>query len=106
MRRLQTGDSVVVTSGAHKGKTGKVKQLLVDTDRVVVEGVNVRKRHIKPTPQRPGGILEQEGSISVSNVMPLDPETGKPTRVRFQERDGKKVRVAKSGAVLPSASKA
>jgi large subunit ribosomal protein L24 len=106
MRRLQTGDSVVVTSGAHKGKTGKVKQLLVDTGRVVVEGVNVRKRHIKPTPQRPGGILEQEGSISASNVMPVDPESGKPTRVRFQERDGKKVRVAKSGAVLPSASKA
>lgn len=104
MRRLMTGDSVVVTGGAHRGKTGKVKKVIVSTDRVVIEGVNVRKRHIRPTPQRPGGILEQEAPIHISNVMPVDPETGKPTRVHFEERDGKKVRVAKSGAVLPSSN--
>lgn len=103
MQRLQMGDDVVVTAGAHKGKTGKVKKLLLDRDRVVIEGVNVRKRHIRPTPQRPGGILEQEAPVHASNVMPMDPESGKPTRVRFEERDGKKVRVAKSGAVLGAA---
>lgn len=104
MRRLQTGDAVVVIGGAHRGKTGKVKKLLLDRDRVIVEGVNVRKRHIRATPERPGGILEEEGSIHASNVMPVDPETGKPTRVHIEERDGKKVRVAKSGAALIKAT--
>jgi large subunit ribosomal protein L24 len=106
MRRLLTGDNVVVTAGAHKGKTGKIKKFDTSRDRVVIEGVNVRKRHVRPTQQRAGGILETEQPIHASNVMPVDPETGKPTRVRFEERDGQKVRVAKSGAVLPAASKA
>jgi len=106
MRRLLTGDNVVVTAGAHKGKTGKLKTFDTTRNRVVIEGVNVRKRHVRPTQQRAGGILEAEQPISASNVMPIDPETGKPTRVRFEERDGQKVRVAKSGAVLPAASKA
>lgn len=103
MQRLQTGDTVMVVGGAHKGKTGKVKQLLLADNRVVIEGINVIKRHVKPTPQRPGGVLEREAPIHMSNVMPVDPETGKPTRVRFQERDGQKVRVAKSGAVITAA---
>jgi len=100
MQRLRTGDEVIVTSGAHKGAKGRIKRLVKDQDRVVVEGVNVKKRHSKPTPQRPGGIIEFEAPIAASNVMPVDPETGKPTRVKVQVKDGVKVRVAKSGAVL------
>ncbi len=103
MRRLQTGDTVIVTSGANKGRQGKVKRLVADQSKVVVEGVNMVKRHMKPTPQRPSGIVTQEAPIAVSNVMLVDPETGKPTRVRYEVKDGKKVRVAKSGAVISSA---
>ncbi|KAB2863929.1 MAG: 50S ribosomal protein L24, partial [Exiguobacterium chiriqhucha] len=70
-------------------------------NRVVVEGINVIKKHSKPSQANPqGGILEIEAPIHVSNVMPLDPKTGKPTRVGFKVVDGKKVRVAKSGEVL------
>jgi large subunit ribosomal protein L24 len=66
----------------------------------VIEGVNLVKRHLKATPQRPGGILEVEAPIPSSKVMPLDPETGKGTRVSYKVEDGKKVRVAKSGATI------
>lgn len=103
MRRLQTGDKVVVVSGAHKGSEGTVKRVTKDQQRVYIEGVNMVKRHMKSTPQRPSGIIQQEAALSASNVMPLDPETNKPTRVRHEVRDGQKVRVAKSGAVIPSA---
>jgi large subunit ribosomal protein L24 len=102
MRRLQTGDSVVVVSGSHKGTRGKVKKVLKGESRVVVEGVNVVKRHKKASPQSPSGIVQSEAPIDASNVMLLDPQTNKPTRVRFQEKDGAKTRVAKSGAVIPS----
>jgi len=100
MERLQTGDQVVVISGAHKGSKGKLKKILKDEDRVLVEGVNVVKRHTRPTAQRPGGIVTKEAPIHASNVAPIDPETGKATRVRFPVQDGKKVRVAKSGAQI------
>lgn len=100
MQRLQNGDEVIVISGAHKGSKGKVKKILKDRDRVVIEGVNMVKRHTKPTPQRPGGIVRQEAPVHASNVAPVDPETGKPTRVRVEVREGKKVRVAKSGAEI------
>jgi large subunit ribosomal protein L24 len=100
MQRLQTGDNVVVLSGANKGKQGKVKRLLAEEDRVVIEGVNVVKRSMKPTPNRAGGIIQKEAPIHVSNVALVDPETGKPTRVKHRVEDGKKVRVAKSGAVI------
>jgi large subunit ribosomal protein L24 len=103
MRRLHTGDTVIVTAGAHKGRQGKVKRLVQDQSKVVVEGVNLVKRHTKQTPQHPGGIVSQEAPIAVSNVMPIDPQTGKPTRVRHEVKDGKKVRVAKSGTVIPNA---
>jgi large subunit ribosomal protein L24 len=100
MERLQTGDQVIVISGAHKGSKGRLKKVLKGEDRVLVEGVNVVKRHTRPTPQRPGGIVNKEAPIHASNVALVDPETGKATRVRFEEREGKKVRVAKSGAVI------
>jgi large subunit ribosomal protein L24 len=102
MRRLQTGDNVVVVAGSHKGTRGKVKKVLKGETRVLIEGVNVVKRHRKATPQAPSGIVRQEAAIDASNVMLADPESGKPTRVRYEERDGAKVRVAKSGAVIPS----
>ncbi len=100
MRRLQVGDEVVVISGNHKSKRGKISRIIPAKEAVVVEGVNTVKRHIKATPQRPGGILEVEAPIHWSKVMPVDPQTGKATRVRFEVQDGKKVRVAKSGAVI------
>ena len=101
--RIRKGDTVVVISGKDKGKTGKIKQILAEEGRVVVEGVNMVKRHMRPTPRSPsGGILEREQPISASKVMPVDPKTGKGTRVRFQTlENGKKVRIAKSGEEIP-----
>ena len=100
MERLQVGDQVVVIRGNDKGKRGKVSKLT--SDRVVVEGVNVVKRHLKQTPQRPGGILDVEAPISKSNVMLVDPTTNKPTRVSIKIENDKKIRVAKSGAAIPA----
>ena len=102
MERLQTGDQVQVIRGNDKGKQGKVTRVLSAKSKVVVEGVNMVKRHLQATPQRPGGILESEAPLDASKVMPIDPESGKPTRVRYETQDGKKVRVAKSGAVIPA----
>jgi large subunit ribosomal protein L24 len=101
MRRIRTGDVVVVVRGEDKGKRGKVSKILIDRGLVVVEGVNSVKRHIKQTAQRPGGILEVEAPIPLSKVMLIDPQGGKPTRVKYKVENGKKVRVAKSGAVIP-----
>ena len=100
MNRLLVGAEVIVVRGNDKGKRGKVARLLKDKDRVVVEGVNQVKRHLKPTPQRQGGILQVEAALPASHVMPVDPETGKPTRVRAKVEGDKKQRIAKSGAVL------
>jgi large subunit ribosomal protein L24 len=110
MRRLQTGDQVVVISGTQKGKRGKVVRVVADRanpnqDRVVIEGVNLVKRHLKATPQRPGGILEVEAPLHSCKVMPIDPETGKPTRVKYQVEAGKTKRLAKSGAALAVSEK-
>ena len=100
MQRLVRGDLVRVMRGEDKGRQGRVKKVLVDRDAVIVEGVNLVKRHVKATSERAGGILEVEAPIHASKVMPIDPETGKATRVRVKTEDGKKVRVAKSGATL------
>ena len=100
MERLHVGDQVVVIRGNDKGKRGKVSK--IKADRVVVEGVNVVKRHLKQTPQRPGGILDVEAPISKSNVMLIDPTTNKPTRVSIKVENDKKVRVAKSGTAIPA----
>jgi large subunit ribosomal protein L24 len=102
--RIRKNDQVQVIAGRDKGKRGRVLQVLPEKDRVVVEGVATIKRHTRPNPQKnvKGGIVEREGSIHASNVMLVDPESGKPTRVgaKFLE-DGRKVRVArKSGAVV------
>jgi large subunit ribosomal protein L24 len=99
LARLRKGDDVVVISGKDKGKKGKILRLLVDEDRVVVEGVNLIKRHMRPTPKNPnGGILEKEAPIFASKVMPIDPKTGKGSRVKVGKDDkGKKIRLGKSG---------
>jgi len=105
--RIRLGDTVVVISGKDKGKTGKVTRVLVEDNRVVVEGVNLIKRHTRPTPRNPsGGIVEREQAIHASKVMPVDPKTGKGTRVRFKELEGgRKIRIAaKSGEEIPAAS--
>ncbi|MCH2108840.1 MAG: 50S ribosomal protein L24 [Polyangiaceae bacterium] len=102
MNRLLIADEVQVTAGNSKGQKGKIAAIDYERGRVVIEGINLRKRHMKPTPQTNGGIIEIPGPIALSNIMPLDPESGKPTRVHFEERDGKKERVAKSGAIIPT----
>ncbi|MFA5542503.1 MAG: 50S ribosomal protein L24 [Bacilli bacterium] len=99
---VKKGDTVIVISGNDKGKTGKVLQVLVKENRVVVEGVNVVSRHTKPSNANPdGGIIKKEAPVHASNVQVLDPTTKEPTRVGKQVVEGKKVRVAKkSGTVL------
>jgi large subunit ribosomal protein L24 len=102
-RKLKKGDTVLVIAGREKGKTGKVVRVLHDRDRILVERVNMIKRHQKTTsPQQPGGILEKEAPLHISNVMLLCPSTNKPTRVgRTRLSDGKSVRVSrKSGDVI------
>lgn len=105
VQRLQKGDQVIVIAGKDKGKKGKVMRLFLETDRVVVEGVNLVKRHMKPNPRmQQGGILEREQPLAASNVMLVDPSTGKGTRIKVKTDDkGKKVRVAaKSGEEIPT----
>ncbi len=93
--KIKKGDKVVVLSGKDKGKTGEVARVLPKEDRVVVSGVNTVKRHQRPTQTTAGGIEEKDAPIHVSNVALIDPKSDKPTRVGFEVRDGKKVRVAK-----------
>ena len=102
MMRVKKGDTVVVIAGKDKGKKGTVVKVMPKTNKVVVEGVNMITKHQKPSAMNPqGGIVNKEASIHISNVMPLDPETGKGTRVRVEVKEGKKVRVAvKSGKEL------
>ena len=103
--RIRSGDSVVVLTGKDRGKTGKVRTVLPKENRVIVEGLNIVKRHTKARgPGQPGGIIEKEAPLHISNVAIADPSTGKPTRVGFRiEEDGSKVRVAKaSGQVIPN----
>ncbi len=99
---VKKGDKVMVISGKDKGKTGVILAVFPKKDRVIVEGVNIVKKHAKPSQANPqGGILNLEAPIHVSNVMPLDPKTDKPTRVGYKIVDGKKVRYAKkSGEIL------
>lgn len=99
---VKKGDKVMVISGKDKGKTGVILASYPKQNRVIVEGVNIVKKHSKPSQVNPqGGIISQEAPIHVSNVMPVDPKSGQPTRVGYKEIDGKKVRVAKkSGEVL------
>ena len=100
--KIRKGDTVVILSGKDKGKTGEVVRSMPKENKVVVSGVNVHARHRKPSQSNPqGGIERKEAPLHVSNVAVADTKSGKATRVRFEERDGKKVRVAvKSGELI------
>jgi large subunit ribosomal protein L24 len=100
--KIRKGDTVVVLSGKDKGKTGEVTRSIPKEGKVVVSGVNVAARHRKASQVNPqGGIERKEAPLHVSNVAIADPKTGAPTRVRFEEREGKKVRVAvRSGELI------
>ncbi len=104
--RLVEGDTVQVVSGADRGKQGKILRVL-GGGRVLVEGVNLLWRHSRPSPKSPrGGRVRKEGPIQACKVMPLDPESGKPTRVGHAVLDGKKVRIARrSGKPIPAPAK-
>jgi large subunit ribosomal protein L24 len=105
MQRISVGDQVVVVRGNDKGKRGKVTRVLHDKQAVIIEGVHQVKRHLRATPQRGGGILEVEAPVPLARVMPVDPTTGKPTRVKFSMKGDKKVRIAKSGAEISEAKR-
>ncbi|MEM9312190.1 MAG: 50S ribosomal protein L24 [Pseudomonadota bacterium] len=100
--KIKKGDSVVVLSGKDKGRTGTVQQVMPKDGKVLVEGMNVITKHNKPTQQNPqGGIERKPAPMHISKVAVADPKDGTPTRVRFEEKDGKKVRVAvKSGETI------
>ena len=100
--RIRKGDNVEVISGKDKGKSGKVLRVEPKKDRVFVEGLNIHKRHIKPRSIRDaqraesvGGVVEEEGPIHISNVMVVDPKSGKPTRVGVSRENGRRTRIAK-----------
>jgi large subunit ribosomal protein L24 len=98
---VKKGDKVMVISGKDKGKTGVILAALPKQSRVLVEGVNIVKKHSKPSQVNPqGGIISQEAPIHVSNVMPIDPKTGTPTRIGYKTVDGNKVRVTKKSGEL------
>lgn len=102
--KIKKGDKVVVITGRDRGKTGEVLRVMPKDDRLLVQGVNLVKRHQRPGPGNPGGILEKEATIHVSNVAHVDPSSDKPTRVGFKIVEGdRKVRVARrSGEVIDS----
>ena len=99
--KIKTGDTVKIIAGEEKGKEGKVLRVDREKNRAIVEGLNLVKKHTKPNAQNPqGGIVEKEASIHISNLSLIDPKTKKATRVGFEVRDGKKVRISKKSNVV------
>ena len=99
--KIKTGDTVKIIAGEEKGKEGKVLRVDREKNRAIVEGLNLVKKHTKPNAQNPqGGIVEKEASIHISNLSLIDPKTKKATRVGFEVKDGKKVRVSKKSNVV------
>ncbi|MDQ2925499.1 MAG: 50S ribosomal protein L24 [Acidobacteriota bacterium] len=98
--KIKRGDQVIVIAGKSKGTKGRVLRIIADKNRVLVEGAQMIKKHMKPNPQKQiaGGILEQEATIHISNVMLLDSD-GNKTRVGYQTESGKKTRIARSNGV-------
>jgi large subunit ribosomal protein L24 len=101
--KIKKNDMVMIIAGNDRGKTGKILKVFPKINKVIIEGINMRKRHTKPTQKNPqGGILEKEAPINVSNVMMLDPKTNEPTRLGAQiildEKTGKKKRARVSKA--------
>ncbi|NJR14104.1 MAG: 50S ribosomal protein L24 [Phyllobacteriaceae bacterium] len=101
MQKIRKGDKVVVLTGKDKSRTGQVLQVMPSDGKALVQGINVVRRHTRQTPQSEGGIISKEAPIDLSNLSIIDPKDGKPTRIGFAVKDGKKVRVAKrSGEVI------
>jgi large subunit ribosomal protein L24 len=101
MQKIRKGDKVVVLTGKDKGRNGSVTQVMPKDGKAVVAGINMIRRHTKQSAQNEGGIISREAPIDLSNLSIIDPKDGKPTRVGFLMKDGKKVRVAKrSGEVI------
>lgn len=101
MNRIKKGDNVVVLTGKDKGRTGTVLEMVNKTDRVLVQGINMVKRHTKQSQTSEGGIIAKEAAIHISNVALADPKDGKPTKVGIKTNDdGKKVRFAKRSGEL------
>ena len=101
IKRIRKGDNVIVVTGRDKGKRGSVLKAMPSEGRLIVQGVNVVKRHTRQTQTQTGGIVEKEAPIHVSNVALLDPASDKPTRVGFRRlEDGRKVRYAKASGEL------
>jgi len=100
--KIKKGDKVQVLAGAYKGKQGQVLVIYPEKNRAIVEGVNIVKKHKKPSAENPqGSIIEKEASIHISNLALLDPKSGKPTRVSYKIDGEKKIRVAtKSGELI------
>ena len=94
---FKKGDKVVVIAGKEKGKEGTITRILKSDNRVVIEGINMVKKTVKPNGQNPGSIIEMEAPIHASNVMILDPKTKKPTRIgHTTDKQGKKIRITKA----------
>lgn len=102
MSKIKKGDNVVILAGKDKGKTGEVSKVLPKDGKIVVSGINIAVRHRKPNQENPQGGLDRfEAALDISNVAIADPKDGKATRVRIEEKDGKKVRIAvKSGEMI------
>ena len=99
--KIKKGDRVVVTTGRDKGKMGEVVEVLRSESRILVQGCNMVKRHTRATQSSAGGIISKEAPLHISNVAHIDPEDGKATRVGFEIKDGKKIRIARrSGKAL------
>ena len=99
--RLKKGDKVVVIAGSEKGKEGTITKVLPKEEKVIIGGLNMVKKHVKPNQAEPEGkITEKEAPIHVSNVALVDPKTKKATKVKYEVKDGKKVRVAKKSSTV------
>ena len=104
--KFKSNDTVVVIAGKDKGKIGKITALNHKKNKIVVQGINMIKKHVKATPQRPGEIITREAAVDASNVMTVCPETKKRTRIGYQKNtDGKKERYAKVSKALLDKSK-
>jgi len=101
-QKIRKDDDVVVLSGREKGKRGKILRMFLENNRALVQGVNMVKRHTRPSPGQPGGIVEKEAALHISNLAHVDPKTDEQTRIGFRRlEDGRKVRYAKkSGEVI------
>ena len=99
--KIKKGDQVVVNTGRDKGRRGEVIEVQRTENRVLVQGCNIVKRHTRPTQTNPGGIINKEAPLHISNVSLIDPDSGKATRVGYEVNDGKKIRIARaSGKAL------